>query len=321
MQAGPYEITAPLGAGGMGEVYRARDHELGRDVAIKVLPAMLDGDAQYMARFAREAQLLASLNHPNIATVYGVEQNALVMELVEGETLADRISAGPVPIEEALQIARQIAEGLEAAHDRGVVHRDLKPANVKITPAGVVKLRDFGLAKAAAEVAISPTLSMAMTEAGIILGTAAYMSPEQARGKPVDRRTDIWAFGVLLFEMLTGQALFASGDTVTDTIAAVLTREPEWKSLPASTPAHIRRLLERCLRRDVKTRLQSIAEARIAIDEPAQTSFVAAPPPRANAWRQWLPWALAALAVTSVRSSSESLMPLSHLSSRSCVSL
>jgi Tol biopolymer transport system component/predicted Ser/Thr protein kinase len=303
-RVGVYEISSLLGAGGMGEVYRARDHRLGRDLAIKVLPAMFARDAQYMARFEREAQLLASLNHPNIATIYGVEQDALVMELVEGETLADRIAAGALPIEEALPIARQIAEGLEAAHERGVVHRDLKPANVKITPAGVVKLLDFGLAKAADEgaasasqLAISPTLSLAMTQAGMILGTAAYMSPEQARGKQVDRRTDIWAFGVVLYEMLTGRVLFAGGDTVTDIIAAVVTREPEWSALPDSTPAHIRRLLERCLRKDVKTRLQWIGEARIAIDEPAAT--VGAVPARQPASRSllWLASGVAAVAI------------------------
>jgi Tol biopolymer transport system component len=303
---GVYEITAPLGAGGMGEVYRARDSKLGRDVAIKVLPAVFAGDAHYMARFEREAQVLASLNHPNIAAVYGIEQNALVMELVEGQTLADRIAAGALSIDEALPIARQIADGLEAAHDRGVVHRDLKPANVKITPAGVVKLLDFGLAKAtdeaapaASQLTISPTLSMAMTQAGMILGTAAYMSPEQARGKPVDRRADIWAFGVVLYEMLTGRALFASGDTVTDTIAAVVTREPDWNALPAATPAHIRRLLERCLRKDIKTRLQAIGEARIAIDELGRNPALvaAAAPPPAAGWRTWLPWAVAAVAI------------------------
>ncbi|HUQ92469.1 MAG TPA: protein kinase [Bryobacteraceae bacterium] len=300
-RVGVYEVSALLGAGGMGEVYRARDPKLGRDVAIKVLPELLAADAQHMARFEREAQVLASLNHPNIATVYGVEQNALVMELVEGQTLADRIAAGALPIEEALLIARQIVEGLEAAHDRGIVHRDLKPANVKITPAGVVKLLDFGLAKAAdpapstsRQLAISPTLSMAMTQAGMIPGTAGYMSPEQARGKPVDRRTDIWAFGVVLYEMLTGRALFATGDTVTDIIAAVVTREPGWDALPASVPPHIRRLLERCLRKDVKTRLQSIGEARIAIDEPAAMALAVPGPPPAEAWRRWLPWAMVA---------------------------
>src|SRR5436190_10492692 len=302
MRLGPYEITGPIGAGGMGEVYRAHDSKLARDVAIKVLPAVFAGDAQYMARFEREAQVLASLNHPNIAAVYGIEQGALVMELVAGQTLDELIGNGALPIEEALPIARQIAEGLEAAHDRGIVHRDLKPANVKITPAGVVKLLDFGLAKAADEVApaasqltISPTLSMAMTQAGMILGTAAYMSPEQARGKPVDRRSDIWAFGVVLYEMLTGRALFASGETVTDVIAAVVTREPDWSALPTSVPPHIRRLLERCLRKDVKTRLQAIGGARIAIDEPAVTSSAITAPSKAR--HALLAWAVAAVAI------------------------
>ena len=301
---GTYEILSPIGAGGMGEVYRARDLRLGRDVAVKVLPEMLAGDAQYMARFEREAQVLASLNHPNIAAVYGIEQGALVMELVAGQTLAERIGAGALEVEEALPIARQIAAGLEAAHERGIVHRDLKPANVKITADGMVKLLDFGLAKATHEAAssssrltISPTLSIAMTQAGAILGTAAYMSPEQARGKTVDRRSDIWSFGVVLYEMLTGQALFASGETVTDIIAAVVTREPDWSALPASTPPHIRSLLERCLRKDVKTRLQAIGEARIAIDEPAGVPVALAPAPSARRQRAWLGWAVAAAAI------------------------
>jgi serine/threonine-protein kinase len=223
---GPYEIVAPLGAGGMGEVYRARDRNLNRDVAIKVLPAAFANDTQYMARFEREAQVLASLNHPNIATVYGIEQGALVMELVEGADLR-----GPLPLDEAILIARQIAVGLEAAHERGIVHRDLKPANIKITPASVVKILDFGLAKTAGDFAatataranptMSPTMSLAMTQAGMILGTAAYMSPEQARGKPVDKRADIFAFGVVLYEMLTAERLFA-GETISDTLAAVI---------------------------------------------------------------------------------------------------
>ena len=262
----------------MGEVYRAHDTKLGRDVAIKVLPPAFADDVLRMARFEREAHVLASLNHPNIAAIYGIEQGALVMELVAGSTLAERLAAAAVPIEEALPIARQVAEGLEAAHDHGIVHRDLKPANVKITPQGVVKLLDFGLAKVAGEAAAaagqltsSPTLSMWTTQAGTILGIAAYMSPEQARGKPADRRADIWAFGVVLYEMLSGRPLFGSGATMTDIIAAVVTREPDWSALPTSTPPHIRRLLERCLRKDVKTRLQAIGEARIAIDEQAST--------------------------------------------------
>jgi len=276
----------------MGEVYRARDSKLNRDVAIKVLPADLANDAQYMARFEREAQILAALNHPNIATVYGIEQGALVMELVEGADLR-----GPLPLEEAIPIARQIAEGLEAAHERNIIHRDLKPANIKLTPAGVVKILDFGLAKAAGEFSaatpgasptLSPTLSLAMTQAGTILGTAAYMSPEQARGKPVDKRADIWAFGVVLFELLAGRQVFGGGETVTDIIAAVVTREPDWNALPANTPAYLRRLIERCLRKDPKLRLRDIGEARILIDEPApapSAAVTAAPAPR----RPW-PW-------------------------------
>jgi serine/threonine-protein kinase len=288
---GPYEILAPLGAGGMGEVYRARDGKLGRDVAIKILPAALANDAQYMARFEREAQVLASLNHPNIATVYGIEQGALVMELVEGADLH-----GPLPLDEAIPIARQIALGLEAAHERGIVHRDLKPANIKVTPAGAVKILDFGLAKAvdaapAGNATQSPTLSLAMTQAGMILGTAAYMSPEQARGKPVDKRTDIWAFGVVFYEMLTGRQLFGGGETVTDTLASVVKDTPDLSKLPAGTPAHIRALLERCLRKDAATRLRDIGEARIALDSPPAVEAPATP---AQApWRRLPLWTMA----------------------------
>jgi serine/threonine-protein kinase len=222
-ELGPYEIIANLGAGGMGEVYRARDAKLNRDVAIKVLPPALSDSAQYMARFEREAQMLAALNHPNIATVYGIEQGALVMELVEGADLK-----GPLPLDEALGIARQIAAGLEAAHEKGIIHRNLKPANIRLTPAGVVKILDFGVAKSSAEsgapaapsATASPTLSLGMTHPGMILGTAAYMSPEQALGKPVDKRTDIWSFGVVLYEIVTGKRLF-EGENVTDTLASV----------------------------------------------------------------------------------------------------
>lgn len=292
---GPYEIVAPLGAGGMGEVYRARDSKLNRDVAIKVLPPAFAEDPERMARFEREAQVLAALNHPNIAQIYGIEQGALIMELVEGEDLH-----GPVPIETALDYARQIAAGLEAAHEKGIIHRDLKPANIKVTGNGTVKLLDFGLAKAGVESAAvtgqsptqSPTLSLAMTQAGVILGTAAYMSPEQARGKPVDKRADIWAFGVVLYEMLTGRLLFGGGETVTDTLASVVKEEPDWSALPGDTPPRVRRLLERCLRKDSKTRLQAIGEARIAIDEPEPEPSTAAVPasvPRRN----WVPWAAA----------------------------
>jgi Tol biopolymer transport system component len=298
---GPYQILSRLGAGGMGEVYRGRDGKLNRDVAIKFLPAALAGDAQYLARFEREAQLLAALNHPNIAAVYGIEQGALVMELVEGSDLQ-----GPVPVETAIQYARQIALALEAAHEKGIIHRDLKPANIKVTPDGVVKLLDFGLAKAGEENTsavsntLSPTLSLAMTQAGMILGTAAYMSPEQARGKPVDKRCDIWSFGVVLFELLAGGMLYG-GETVSDSMAAVITREPDWSSLPKDTPPHLRRLLMRCLRKDPKQRLRDIGEARILLDEPAESApaaQVAAPPPaRRNSWPVWALAACSALAL------------------------
>jgi serine/threonine-protein kinase len=266
-----YRILSKLGQGGMGAVYRATDTKLNRDVAIKILPPAFAADPDRLARFTREAQVLASLNHPNIADIYGIEQNAIVMELVEGDDLK-----GPVPVDTALAIARQIAAGLEAAHEKGIIHRDLKPANIKITPDGAVKLLDFGLAKATEQSAaassasptLSPTLSLAMTQAGMILGTAAYMAPEQARGKIVDRRADIWAFGVVLFELLTGRMLFAAGDTVTDIIAAVVTRDPDWNLLPPDTPPHVRRLLDRCLRKDPKLRLQAIGDARILLDDP-----------------------------------------------------
>src|SRR6202162_5490321 len=238
---GSYEIVSPLGAGGMGEVYRARDTRLGREVALKVLPTAFASDPERMARFQREAQVLASLNHPRIGAIYGFEDSggvrALVMELIEGLTLADRIARGAIPVDEALPIAREIAEALEAAHDRGIVHRDLKPANIKITSDGNVKVLDFGLAKAvedeikSTDISNSPTLTAAATKAGLILGTAAYMSPEQARGKTVDRRADIWSFGAVAFEMLAGKMAF-KGDTVSDTLAAVIRGEPDWTLLP-----------------------------------------------------------------------------------------
>src|ERR1700738_4500194 len=252
---GPYEILAPIGAGGMGEVYRARDTKLERDVAIKVLPQALAQDPERLARFEREAKVLAALNHPNIAQIYGLEERALIMELVEGPTLADRIVKGAILIDEALAIARQIAEALEAAHEKGIIHRDLKPANVKLTPEGKVKVLDFGLAKAFAgdtsteDMGNSPTLSMAATMQGMILGRAAYMSPEQAKGKAVDKRTDIWAFGCVLYELLTGKQAFR-GETSADSIAAIVEREPDWQVLPPATPAKIRDLLRRCLQKD-----------------------------------------------------------------------
>ncbi|HUQ90926.1 MAG TPA: protein kinase [Bryobacteraceae bacterium] len=289
---GPYEVVSQVGAGGMGEVYCARDARLGRDVALKILPVSFAGDPDRMARFQREAQVLASLNHPNIASIYGLEEGAIVMELVEGPTLADRLTAGPLLLTEALAIARQIAEALEAAHEKGIVHRDLKPANVKITPDGVVKVLDFGLAKLAddpagspANSAHSPTLTMRGTQAGVIMGSAHYMSPEQASGKPVDKRADIWAFGVVLMEMLSGRVMF-DGETVSHTLAAVLTKDLDWGLLPASTPRPIAELLRRCLDRNIKTRLRDIGEARIAIERyaadplPAPAQDTPAPAPR-----------------------------------------
>jgi len=273
---GPYRVTARIGAGGMGEVYRATDSKLGREVALKVIPPAFANDAERMARFQREAQVLASLNHPNIATIHGLEEGngirALVMELVEGPALAERIKQGALPLDEALPIAKQIAEALEYAHERGIVHRDLKPANVKITSDGKAKVLDFGLAKAlsddasAQDASHSPTLSVAATKAGIILGTAAYMSPEQARGKPVDRRADIWSFGVVLFEMLSGRQIFG-GETASDSMAAVITREPDWTALPAGVPRRVRELLRRCLQKDPRRRLQAIGDARIELEE------------------------------------------------------
>ena len=262
-RVGPYEILAPLGAGGMGEVYRARDTKLKRDVALKVLPQAFALNPDRMARFQREAEVLASLNHPNIAAIYGIEESALVMELVDGENLH-----GPLPLDTALNYARQIAEALAAAHERGIIHRDLKPANIMITPSGVVKVLDFGLAKIADPAGAtgnpmsSPTLTARATEAGTILGTAAYMAPEQARGQAVDKRADIWAFGVVLYEMLTGKMLF-KGETVSDTLAAVLTREPEWNSVPPQTE----RLLRRCLVKDPKLRLRDIGDARFLLED------------------------------------------------------
>ena len=309
---GSYEILEPIGAGGMGEVYRARDTRLGRDVAIKVLPRAFAEDPERVARFEREAQLLASLNHPNIATVHGFETVEssepdgsfcfLVMELVDGETLSERIARGPVSMEEALAIARQIAVGLEAAHEKGIVHRDLKPANVKVTEAGDIKILDFGLAKAleaeSTELApdsadsASPTLTRAATRAGVLMGTAAYMSPEQARGQTVDRRADIWAFGVVLFEMLTGKKLF-SGETVSDTLAAVLKTEPEWSALPAGTPWLVQRMLRRCLVRDRKKRLGWVGDARLELEDAGAEPEPEEAAPSSRAFPRW--WAATAL--------------------------
>ena len=306
---GPYEVTSLIGQGGMGEVHRAVDTNLGRDVAIKVLPDGLASDVDRLARFEREARTLAALNHPNIASVYGLETadgaRALVMEFVEGVALDDRIAAGALPIDEALHIAVQIADALEAAHDHGVVHRDLKPANVKVRADGTVKVLDFGLAKALEPadtitgLTMSPTItSPALTRAGIILGTAAYMSPEQARGKPVDRRADIWAFGCVVFEMLAGRRPFAEEDTVSDTLAGILKGQPSWNALPEDTPPSIRALLERCLRKDPRQRLSHIAEARIAIEEHrAGPAPAAVPPPRQSvSTARTLLWPLLTLA-------------------------
>jgi serine/threonine protein kinase/Tol biopolymer transport system component len=296
----------------MGEVYRARDTKLNRDVAIKVLPESFANDAERLARFTREAQTLAALNHPNIAHVHGLEESgrihALVMEVVEGEDLSAIIARGPVPLSDALPIARQIADALEAAHEQGIVHRDLKPANIKVRADGTVKVLDFGLAKAldpagssGADVMNSPTLTARATQMGMILGTAAYMAPEQARGRAVDRRADIWAFGVVLFEMLTGQRAFP-GDDISDVMASVLKTEPDWQAVPATTPAPVRRLLRRCLEKDPRKRLSSIGDARLELDEnEAPTATLKPPPPAARpsiASRAWP--VLAGVAVTAV---------------------
>jgi len=270
---GPYEVDTLLGSGGMGEVYRARDMRLGRDVAIKVVPPAFTADPDRLTRFEREARLLATLNHPHICTVYGVEESqggrALILELIEGVTLADRIGSGPIPIRQALAIAEQIADALEAAHEKGVVHRDLKPANVKLTPDGVAKVLDFGLAKSSMGSLAGVTQATETaggTRDGIILGTAAYMSPEQARGQPVDKRTDVWAFGCLLYEMLAGRSPF-SRQTVSDTIAAILEREPDWSALADGTPTEVARLLRRCLEKESRQRLRDIGDARLELHD------------------------------------------------------
>ncbi len=285
---GPYAVVAAVGAGGMGEVYRARDAKLNRDVAIKVLPALFAGDPERLARFTREAQTLAALNHSNIAQIYGVVDlpPALVMELVEGEDLSAIIARGPMPLSEALALARQIADALEAAHEQGIVHRDLKPANVKVKPDGTVKVLDFGLAKAMDPVSgpiqsamNSPTFTAQHTQMGVILGTAAYMAPEQARGKTVDKRADIWAFGVVLFEMLTGRQTFG-GDTISEVMAAVMKDDPDWSRLPPGLSPQVLRVLRRCLVKDPKQRLRDIGDARLLLDdvEPPVPSVVDARP-------------------------------------------
>jgi eukaryotic-like serine/threonine-protein kinase len=287
VRLGSYDIVGLIGAGGMGEVYRARDTRLKREVALKILPESFATDPDRLARFQREAEVLASLNHPNIAAIYGLEEadgvRALVMELVEGETLADRIARGAIPIDEALSIAKQVAEALEAAHEHGVIHRDLKPANIKLRPDGTVKVLDFGLAKltetgfgsrdsgfegARGALSASPTITSPamMTGIGVLLGTAAYMSPEQAKGRPADKRSDIWAFGCVIYEMLTGKRAFHADD-VAETLAAVLRGEPDWKALPKGTPAELSRLLQECMSRDVRRRFRDIGDVLLRIDD------------------------------------------------------
>ena len=297
-----YEILEPIGKGGMGEVFRARDGKLGRDVAIKVLPDEFAQDRERLKRFQREAKVLASLNHPNIASIYGLEQSEsthyLVLELVPGETLAERIARGPIPVDEAVDIATKIAEALEAAHERGIVHRDLKPANIMLTPDDKVKVLDYGLAKAlseetpAADSSMSPTLTRDATRVGVILGTAAYMSPEQAKGKPVDKRADIWAFGCVLYEALTGRQAFV-GDSVTDILTAVVRAEPDWSALPSGTPAAVVQLLKRCLRKAHAKRLRDAGDVAIALEEALDEPMSETPPPRLPT--RALPWVVAAV--------------------------
>jgi serine/threonine-protein kinase len=306
---GPYDVLAPIGQGGMGEVYRARDTKLGRDVALKILPEAFAYDPDRLARFGREAQVLASLNHPNIGGIYGLEDSgdtkALVLELVDGPTLADRIAQGPLPVEKALHVAQQIGDALEAAHNAGIIHRDLKPANIKLTPDGTVKVLDFGLAKAvdsapalgsSSSLTLSPTITTpAMTQAGFILGTAAYMSPEQAKGKAVDKRADIWAFGVVLFEMLTGHRPFA-GEEVSDVLASVLAREPQLTAIPETVPATVRQVLTACLQKDPKKRIHDMADVRLAMAGAFETAREAPAPVAIRQRSKWtIPAAAAAL--------------------------
>ena len=311
---GNFELISQIGKGGMGEVYQAKDHKLGRDVAIKVLPEEFARDTERVARFQREAKLLASLNHPNIAAIHGLEEfegtHFLVLELIEGETLAERIKSGPVPVEEALKLGLQIAEALEAAHEKGVIHRDLKPANIKVTPDGKVKVLDFGLAKAYAgdseniNLSNSPTLSDLATQQGVILGTAAYMPPEQAKGKSVDKRADIWAFGIVLFEMLSGRQVF-TGETVSETLAAVIKSEPEWNSLPPNLHPRIRLMLERCLEKDPKRRYGAINDAWVDIEKVlSDPGGVYAQPITSESpqkkLRTILPWVAAAIVIAGI---------------------
>ncbi|HJQ98564.1 MAG TPA: protein kinase [Candidatus Polarisedimenticolaceae bacterium] len=306
---GPYEAVEPIGAGGMGEVWRAHDASLARDVALKLLPPAFADDPERLARFDREAKVLASLSHPNVAAIFGFHEHDrvrfLAMELVLGEDLAERLKKGPLPLDEAVAAARQIADALEAAHEQGIVHRDLKPANVKLSPDGKVKVLDFGLAKAlesatgsgsSRDSQTSPTITSLGTVAGVILGTAAYMSPEQARGKSVDRRADVWAFGCVLYEMLTGSVPFA-GETISDTLAAVLTRDPDWSALPSRTPAGLVALIKRCLRRDPRERLRDFGDVRLLLDEAMRDGGEVAPAAPVATWKRALPWAVAAVGI------------------------
>ena len=309
---GHYDVTALIGEGGMGQVYQATDNKLNRQVALKILPEAFASDPDRLARFQREAQVLASLNHPNIEQIHGLEESegtrALVLELVEGPTLADRIAQGPIPVDEALPIAKQIAEALEAAHEAGVIHRDLKPANVKVKDDGTVKVLDFGLAMAldpnpTGDPSLSPTLTAAATQMGVIMGTAAYMSPEQARGKVVDKRVDIWVIGVLMFEMLTGERAFA-GDDVSLTLAKVLAQEPAWQSLPDTTPSNVRNALQRCLEKEPRQRVQAIGDVRLAMEGAFETVGAPADPatavPQLQVWQRPLLLVVAGLALLAV---------------------
>jgi serine/threonine-protein kinase len=323
-RVGPYEVTSPLGEGGMGVVYRAHDTKLRRDVALKLLPDHFADNPDRLSWFQREAQVLAALNHPNIAQIYGLEESnntkCIVMEFVEGETLAERLRRGPIPVRDALQIAAQIASALEAAHEKTIIHRDLKPANIKLTPDGNVKLLDFGLAKvfdntARQDPANYPTLSVTPTNAGAIVGTPAYMSPEQAAGKPFDKRSDIWSYGVVLFEMMTGERLFGGGETLSHTLADVLRAPIDFTRLPTDTPAAIRDLLRRCLDRDVKNRLRDIGEARIAIENAERTPE--APMTAAPSYFSSVPWIVATtgliiVAVISIFSWWRATRPVEH---------
>ena len=322
---GVYEVTAKIGAGGMGEVYRAHDTTLDRDVAIKVLPDAFATDPERLARFEREAKVLASLNHPNIAAIYGLEKSgetrALILELVEGPALQDRIANGPIPLDEALPIARQIAEALEAAHEQGIIHRDLKPANVKVKDDGTVKVLDFGLAKALQpdlsdlDAANSPTMTMtaAATKMGVIMGTAAYMSPEQAKGRQVDKRADIWAFGVVLFEMLTGRQAFGGTD-ISETLASVLKTDLNLDGLPADTPRALRRALSRCIQRDRSQRSRDIGDVRLDLDEalaaPVEETVEAAAIAQPALWQR--PMSVAAIVLAAIVVTALAVWTLTH---------